>query len=38
MAMENEAVVIIEEGRNAELKADGFGCCWSAFIGIFFLF
>jgi len=31
MVTENEALVVIEEGNDPEVKADQFGCCWSVF-------
>jgi len=32
MAKENDALVIIEEGTDTEVKTEGLMCCWASFM------
>jgi len=32
MAKENQALVIFEEGVDAEVSTEGFGCCFQLFV------
>lgn len=35
MSKENEALVVIEEGSDVEVQAEGFGCCWTVYLILF---
>ncbi len=35
MAMENEALIVIEEGSDVEVETDGVSCCWTVYLILF---
>ncbi len=32
MAKEKLSLEVLEEGKNAEVTTEGFGCCWTVFM------